>query len=75
VEQSGICASSATSPAGTNARKIWSLMDPEFEPKHWTIAEKLIDDFYFVHTEGVVHVCHVPLPAATASLAIGKYIS
>jgi hypothetical protein len=48
-------------------------MDPGFEPKHWTIAEKLIDDFYFVHTEGVVHVCHVPLPAATASLAIDKY--
>jgi (S)-2-hydroxyglutarate dehydrogenase len=35
---------------------------------------KLIDDFYFVHTDGVVHVCNVPSPAATASLAIGKYI-
>jgi L-2-hydroxyglutarate oxidase LhgO len=35
---------------------------------------KLIDDFYFVHTEGMVHVCNVPSPAATASLAIGKYI-
>jgi L-2-hydroxyglutarate oxidase LhgO len=35
---------------------------------------KLIDDFYFVHTDGIIHVCNVPSPAATASLAIGKYI-
>jgi L-2-hydroxyglutarate oxidase len=35
---------------------------------------KLIDDFHFVYTEGMVHVCNVPSPAATASLAIGKYI-
>jgi L-2-hydroxyglutarate oxidase LhgO len=35
---------------------------------------KLLDDFHFVHTDGVVHVCNVPSPAATASLAIGKYI-
>ena len=34
----------------------------------------LIDDFHFVCTEGMVHVCNVPSPAATASLAIGKYI-
>jgi L-2-hydroxyglutarate oxidase LhgO len=34
----------------------------------------LIDDFYFAYTEGIVHVCNVPSPAATASLAIGKYI-
>jgi L-2-hydroxyglutarate oxidase len=38
------------------------------------ISGKLIDDFYFVYTEGMVHVCNVPSPAATASLAIGKYI-
>ena len=38
------------------------------------ISGKLIDDFYFVCTEGMVHVCNVPSPAATASLAIGKYI-
>jgi len=38
------------------------------------IDGKLIDDFHFVHTEGIVHVCNVPSPAATASLAIGKYI-
>jgi L-2-hydroxyglutarate oxidase len=35
---------------------------------------KLIDDFHFVHTKGVVHVCNVPSPAATASLAIAKHI-
>jgi (S)-2-hydroxyglutarate dehydrogenase len=35
---------------------------------------KLIDDFYFIYTEGMVHVCNVPSPAATASLAIGKHI-
>jgi len=35
---------------------------------------KLMDDFHFVHTEGIVHVCNVPSPAATASLAIGKHI-
>lgn len=38
------------------------------------INGKLVDDFHFVHTEGMVHVCNVPSPAATASLAIGKYI-
>ena len=38
------------------------------------INGKLIDDFHFVYTEGMVHVCNVPSPAATASLAIGKYI-
>lgn len=35
---------------------------------------KLLDDFYFAYTEGMVHVCNVPSPAATASLAIGRYI-
>jgi L-2-hydroxyglutarate oxidase LhgO len=38
------------------------------------INGKLIDDFHFVYTDGMVHVCNVPSPAATASLAIGKYI-
>jgi (S)-2-hydroxyglutarate dehydrogenase len=38
------------------------------------VSGKLIDDFYFVYTDGMVHVCNVPSPAATASLAIGKYI-
>lgn len=34
----------------------------------------LIDDFAFAYTEGMVHVCNVPSPAATASLAIASYI-
>jgi L-2-hydroxyglutarate oxidase LhgO len=38
------------------------------------INGKLLDDFHFVYTDGMVHVCNVPSPAATASLAIGKYI-
>jgi (S)-2-hydroxyglutarate dehydrogenase len=35
---------------------------------------KLIDDFHFVYVKGIVHVCNVPSPAATASLAIAKHI-
>jgi L-2-hydroxyglutarate oxidase len=35
---------------------------------------KLIDDFHFAYTKGVVHVCNVPSPAATASLAIAKHV-
>ncbi|GAC1308854.1 MAG: L-2-hydroxyglutarate oxidase [Vulcanimicrobiaceae bacterium] len=34
----------------------------------------LVDDFVFEGSEGVVHVRNAPSPAATASLAIGKYI-
>jgi L-2-hydroxyglutarate oxidase LhgO len=36
---------------------------------------KLIDDFRFAHARGVLHVCNVPSPAATASLAIAKYVT
>jgi len=34
----------------------------------------LVDDFVFEGSEGVLHVRNAPSPAATASLAIGKYI-
>jgi L-2-hydroxyglutarate oxidase LhgO len=34
----------------------------------------LVDDFRFVNTEGILHVCNVPSPAATASLVIGREI-
>jgi L-2-hydroxyglutarate oxidase len=34
----------------------------------------LLDDFYFVHSKRMIHVCNVPSPAATASLEIGKEI-
>jgi L-2-hydroxyglutarate oxidase LhgO len=35
---------------------------------------KLLDDFHFVYQDRILHVCNVPSPAATASLAIGKEI-
>jgi L-2-hydroxyglutarate oxidase LhgO len=34
----------------------------------------LVDDFHFVHSGSMIHVCNVPSPAATASLEIGKEI-
>ena len=34
----------------------------------------LVDDFYFVHSHRMIHVCNVPSPAATASLEIGNEI-
>ena len=36
---------------------------------------KLLDDFYFVHQDRMLHVCNVPSPAATASLIIGREIA
>jgi L-2-hydroxyglutarate oxidase LhgO len=35
----------------------------------------LVDDFVFDGSDGVVHVRNAPSPAATSSLAIGKYIA
>jgi L-2-hydroxyglutarate oxidase LhgO len=35
----------------------------------------LVDDFVFEGAEGVVHVRNAPSPAATSSLAIGKFIA
>ncbi len=35
---------------------------------------KLLDDFFIVQSERMIHVCNVPSPAATASLVIGKQI-
>ena len=35
---------------------------------------ELLDDFYFAYSDRMVHVCNVPSPAATASLAVGKHI-
>jgi (S)-2-hydroxyglutarate dehydrogenase len=34
----------------------------------------LVDDFHFVHSQRMIHVCNVPSPAATASLEIGREI-
>jgi L-2-hydroxyglutarate oxidase len=38
------------------------------------VEGRLLDDFHFVYTDRIVHVCNVPSPAATASLAIGRHI-
>ena len=35
----------------------------------------LIDDFYLIEKENIIHVLNAPSPAATASLAIGDYIA
>ncbi len=35
----------------------------------------LIDDFYLIEKDNIIHVLNAPSPAATASLAIGDYIS
>ena len=35
----------------------------------------LVDDFVFEGSDGIVHVRNAPSPAATSSLAIGKYIA
>ena len=34
----------------------------------------LVDDFHFVHSGRMIHVCNVPSPAATASLEIGREV-
>ncbi len=39
------------------------------------IDGKLIDDFYYIVNENIIHICNAPSPAATASLAIGDDIS
>jgi L-2-hydroxyglutarate oxidase LhgO len=35
---------------------------------------RLLDDFHFAYQDRMMHVCNVPSPAATASLAIGREI-
>jgi len=35
---------------------------------------RLLDDFYFVYQDRILHVCNVPSPAATASLMIGREV-
>lgn len=35
----------------------------------------LVDDFYFVESKNILHICNAPSPAATASLAIGESIA
>jgi len=40
-----------------------------------TSAGKLLDDFHIVESRRMVHVLNAPSPAATACLAIGRYIA
>ena len=49
-------------PSGVRAQAMW----PD---------GSLVDDFIFEGAEGIVHVRNAPSPAATSSLAIGKYIA
>ncbi len=35
----------------------------------------LVDDFYLIEKENIIHVLNAPSPAATASLAIGEHIA
>lgn len=35
----------------------------------------LVDDFYIVESERIIHVCNAPSPAATSSLSIGNHIA
>ena len=52
------------SPGGSGVRA--QAIDP---------AGKLVDDFCFVQSDGMMHVLNVPSPAATASLVIGREIT
>jgi len=36
---------------------------------------KLLDDFFILQDERMIHVLNAPSPAATASLAIGEHIA
>ena len=40
-----------------------------------SIDGSLVDDFVFEGSEGIMHVRNAPSPAATSSLAIGRYIA
>lgn len=35
----------------------------------------LLDDFYFIEDENIIHVLNAPSPAATSALSIGEYIA
>jgi len=35
----------------------------------------LVDDFYLIENENIIHILNAPSPAATASLAIGNFIA
>ena len=38
-------------------------------------AGRLVDDFRIARDKRILHVLNAPSPAATASIAIGKYVA
>ena len=57
------------------------LVSSDLTPGHTGVRNQalradgtLMDDFYFVFGEGIVHVVNVPSPAATASLEVAREI-
>jgi len=62
-------------------RLIPEVVDADFLPGNTGVRAqacdregRLLDDFYFVEGERVLHVLNAPSPAATAALAIGEYL-
>jgi L-2-hydroxyglutarate oxidase len=62
-------------------RLVPSLTEQDLEPGEAGVraqaldgSGRLLDDFYFVYQDRILHVCNVPSPAATASLVIGREI-
>jgi L-2-hydroxyglutarate oxidase len=70
-------------PAFTRAlqRMVPELTENDLAPGGSGVREQavnkngnLLDDFHFVHSRRMIHVCNVPSPAATASLEIGREV-
>jgi len=64
------------------ARYVPELTSADVEPSFAGVRAqalgrdgKLVDDFVFSHTERALHVRNAPSPAATSSLAIGRYVA
>ncbi len=67
--------------AAASRKLLPSLSEEDLEPGGSGVraqaldnSGRLLDDFYFVYRDSILHVCNVPSPAATASLVIGREI-
>jgi len=67
--------------AAASQKLLPSLTEEDLEPGGSGVraqaldrSGRLLDDFYFVYRDRILHVCNVPSPAATASLVIGREI-
>ena len=67
--------------AAASQRLLPALAEDDLEPGGSGVraqaldsSGRLLDDFYFVYRDRILHVCNVPSPAATASLVIGREI-